>query len=385
LIIVAVAGSAYFAIANQHGGGTVPFADASGFSVAISETDSPIFVRRAELGVDADFSTTFGFSLDGHKLVAGANNFLSIWDVSSKAAGSLYLKDNSSEYTAAAFSTDNHTVAYGTFEGQLRLWDSAKPNEPPLSLQLADQPLWDVAFSPDGQWLAASCAASSVKIRYVTKVWDLTKGEPTLSNGVDLHKNFGEVTSVAFTPDSSLLATGGLGGEVFLWDMQHLDQNPVRLSINTQGVSDFDENGVQSLALSSDRLLAASTNDGLIWLWNLKQPSASPAKFDLFSYLPSDEKEKIPSNMLDGRAVAFSPDGKMLVAGYGDGSVHAWMLSKGVVQGELSTARVLNVPRGSSIKSIRFSPDGTILAVMSTAGIKLWDIEQPTHIAEATP
>ena len=55
---------------------------------------------------------------------------------------------------------------------------------------------------------------------------------------------------------------------------------------------------------------------------------------------------------------------------------------------KLTTARALDVPNKSGtsgIESIRFSPDGTILALHVSAGIKLWDIEQPTHTGKATP
>ena len=55
LMIIAVAGcdSGNSNSPNQNNVGAVPTGDASGFSATISDADSPHFVRRAELGIDA--------------------------------------------------------------------------------------------------------------------------------------------------------------------------------------------------------------------------------------------------------------------------------------------------------------------------------------------
>lgn len=332
-------------------------------------------------------STTFSFSSDGRMLVAADQHYLSTWDLRDKATGNLYLLDKSTEYTAAAFSTDNHTVAYGTTNGELRLWDTSKQSDPPASIPLADQDVRSVEFSPDGHWLVASSDAMGPKTYYVAKLWDLTKGTPTLSNAFALDKNSDLIESLAFSPDSSILATGDIRGTILLWDMQHLDKSPDRISVNNPDPSDYSASGVESLALSPDKLLAVSTYGGLIWLWDLKQPGAGPTKFDAFSNFSQAEKKNMMGYLLDVRSVAFSPDGKMLVAGYGDESTHIWLLSNRSVQGELTTARVLDQPKDSrsGLTSIRFSPDGTILAILYNFGIRLWDIEQPTHTGKPTP
>lgn len=375
-----------FAGCNSDGGNSKPVAtgspsvaSTSGFSATVDVASSPSFVRRAELGMNADASTTFSFSPDGHKLVAGNGNYISIWDVTSKATGSVYLLDKSTKYSAAAFSTDNHTVAIGNESGQLKLWDTAKQSTSPIVLQLADLFLRCVEFSPDGHWLVASSDASGPNKYYDAKLWDLTKGTPKLNNAYDLDKNSAKVQTLAFSPDSSLLATGDIGGEILLWDMQHLDKSPDRLTVNSPGVSPFDEAGVDSLAVSSGRILAVSTFDGFIWLWDLKQPGASPIKYDIFAKLSPEENKGITGNMREARSLAFSPDGRMLAAGYGDGSIHVWMLANGIVQGELTTASVLLAKdTRSGFISLRFSPDGTILAAMYSSSIKLWGIQQTT-------
>jgi WD40 repeat protein len=389
LVIIAIAGcdSGNANSPNPTTVGAVPIGDASGFSATISDADSPHFVRRAELGIDAYGATTFAFSPDGHRLVAGANHYLSIWDVMPEPAGHLYLLDKSIHYEASSFSADNHTVAFGMSDGRLGLWDTAKLSEPPRYIQLADQLTRCVEFSPDGRWLAASSDASGPDVLYVAKLWDLAKGRPSLVNGFDLDKNSGSIEALAFSPDSNFLATGDVAGNIYVWDVQHLDKGPNRFSVEGPTASVMGLAGVESLAISSNKILAVGTLDGHIWLWDLKQEGSPPTSFDIFSKLSEDDKRTLPLYMFNMTTVAFSPDGKMLAASYGDGSVHIWVLSEGIVQGELTTTRVLALPLNSTsgIEAIRFSPDGTILGVMAERNIRLWDIEQPTSVDKATP
>ncbi|MEP6776699.1 MAG: hypothetical protein ABJA50_13985, partial [Chloroflexota bacterium] len=77
----------------------------------------------------------------------------------------------------------------------------------------------------------------------------------------------------------------------------------------------YGASAVGSLALSSDGILAVTTSYGFIWLWDLKHPDASPTKFDAFSNFSQSEKKNMMGYLLEVRSVAFSPDGKMLVAG----------------------------------------------------------------------
>lgn len=388
LMIVSIAGcdSGNSNSSNQNSVGAVPTGDASGFSATISDADSPHFVRRAELGIDAYGATNFAFSPDGQRLIAGANHYLSIWDVMPKPAGHLYLLDKSIHYEATSFSADNHTVAFGMSDGRLGLWDTGKLSDSPRYLQLADQLTRCVEFSPDGRWLAASSDASGPNKYYDAKLWDLTKGIPSVDNGFDLNLNSG-IEAIAFSTDSSLLATGDVVGNIYIWEMQHLEKSPNRLSVKASSAPVMGLDGVESLAISSNRILAVGTLDGHIWLWDLKQADSPPTSFDIFSKLSEKDKTTLPLYMFDMTTVAFSPDGKMLAASYGDGSVHIWVLSEGIVQGELTTTRVLALPLNSTsgIEAIRFSPDGTILGVMAERNIRLWDIEQPTSADKATP
>ena len=71
-------------------------------------------------------------------------------------------------------------------------------------------------------------------------------------------------------------------------------------------------------------------------------------------------------------SVAFSPDGKLLATGDGDGVVHLW---------EAATGRKLLTCKGHSnrVRSVAFSPSGEMLASASSDKmVRLWDIRNGT-------
>jgi WD40 repeat protein len=70
-----------------------------------------------------------------------------------------------------------------------------------------------VAFSPDGTILASASPDHTVR------VWDMATSRPV---GAPLTGHTGLITSVAFSPDATTLASGNADGTVRLWDVAYL-------------------------------------------------------------------------------------------------------------------------------------------------------------------
>ena len=70
-----------------------------------------------------------------------------------------------------------------------------------------------MAFSPDGKTLASGSPDGTVRL------WDLATSRPI---GAPLTGHTGLVTSVAFSPDGKTLATGSADDTVRLWDVAYL-------------------------------------------------------------------------------------------------------------------------------------------------------------------
>jgi WD40 repeat protein len=92
-----------------------------------------------------------------------------MWDLSDPArpvavGGTLAAATN--YVYAVAFSPDGRTLAAGSTDNSVELWDVSQPARPALlaSLTAATDSVFVVAFSPDGHTLAAGTAEKAVRL-----------------------------------------------------------------------------------------------------------------------------------------------------------------------------------------------------------------------------
>jgi WD40 repeat protein/transcriptional regulator with XRE-family HTH domain len=168
----------------------------------------------------------------------------------------------------------------------------------------------------------------------------------------------GGVNTVAFSPDSHLLAAAYGDGYVRLW-------NPVtgQAAGSPLPADTASEGGVYGLAFSPDgKLLATPDAAGYVRLWNPATGQAVGAP------LPAD------TGPVGGvYEVAFSPDGKLLATAGVDGTVRLWNPATHRAVGAPLLAEV-NPRGGGGVNGVAFSPDGKLLAAVDSAGyVRLWN------------
>ncbi|MCB0209822.1 MAG: hypothetical protein KDJ52_10845 [Anaerolineae bacterium] len=175
-------------------------------------------------------------------------------------------------------------------------------------------------------------------------------GGPTHSFAA--HTNW--VNSVAFSPDSQTLASGGADTNIILWDLSSSDP----ISTTLLGHTD----GVKSVAFSPDgQTLASGSADSNIILWDLS--SSDPISTTL------------PGHTDWVNSVAFSPDGQTLASGGADNTIFLWDLSATVPTGTVLTNTA------GTVTSLAFSPDGQFLAAGNeTRNILLWDLKSSPDV-----
>ena len=249
--------------------------------------------------------------------------------------------------TSVAFSPDGRTLASGSNDRTIKLWDVQKQREI-ATLTGHSYPVNSVAFSPDGRTLASGSNDKKIKL------WDVrSQREIATLTG---HRWW--VNSVAFSPDGRTLASGSEDKKIKLWDVQN------RRQIATlTGHSRW----VRSVAFSPDgRTFASGSDDRTIKLWDVRS-QGQIATLTGHSGWPNSVS-----------SVAFSPDGRMLASGSADRTIKLW---------DVQSQRLIATLTGhsSDVISVAFSPDGRTLASGSNdETIKLWDVRSQREIATLT-
>ena len=128
-----------------------------------------------------------------------------VWEVAT--GKNIATLENPSQVRAVAFSPDGHHVAAASNE-HVNLWHTETWQN---IAELDVRTVTSIAFSPDGTCLATGGTLPEQTIR----LWDVETGN--LVAEFSGHKS--QVESLAFSPDGRLLASGSFDGTILLWDI----------------------------------------------------------------------------------------------------------------------------------------------------------------------
>ena len=239
----------------------------------------------------------------------------------------------------------------------------------------------EIAFSPDGTWLAVATSIGCY-------IYDVCTGKSNL-----LDTTQGTICSLCYSPDGGTLAAGIWDNTVCLWDT-HTGRQIQFLRGH--------RHWVHSVCYSPDgKTLASGSSDGTVRLWDTHTGRQIRIlrghRHWVHSVCYSPDGKTLASGSSDGTvrlwdmhihigllrrtlkrhedivwSVCYSSDGKTLASGSFDGTVRLW---------DTHTGRQIRILRGHRhwVHSVCYSPDGKTLASGSSDDtIRLWD----THIGQ---
>lgn len=278
------------------------------------------------------------FSFDGGTMAtAGSDNIVKLWQTADrKEIGDL--REHAQYVMDVAFGAESNIVVSAGADGVGKFWNSAaKKSEADMKAHTGG--VTACACSPDGRYIATGGTDQMVK------VWGIpppdrrkTGDKPEVLQTFTEHR--GMIKTLAFSPDSTLLASAGSDNKIVIWNMKGGTQLTKM---------EAHKGAVNSICFSANgRYLASASNDSTVRVWMLTNLGFKD--FKTF---------EINSGHLN--SLSFCGDNSLIACGGQDGSVRVFSLKTGAEYSKFTV--------GSEITALKFENSAAFMAIGTKEGV----------------